>query len=203
MQPRQRDSEAHRRLRPLSARAMAALQQKEQSTITAGQQTQQHKMYTGCGSRSSPTGRGRGANRHTRPSCWPGSRCPRPSCSRSGRSSGSHQPACTAPRPFSAQTTQTHGQRFLHLLPSPAHQTGHTSVGQRPQCRTANSASPNASSTRRACCAAEITTLCVVPSLLVQRPTGVPFPLPVWDTGLTQSPAWATPHDCVTERQPA
>jgi hypothetical protein len=51
------------------------------------------KLFTCCGSRSSPTGRGHGANRRRRPSCWPGSRCPQPSCSRSGRSSGSHQPA--------------------------------------------------------------------------------------------------------------
>jgi hypothetical protein len=51
------------------------------------------KLFTCCGSRSSPTGRGHGANRRRQPSCWPGSRCPRPSCSRSGRSSGSHQPA--------------------------------------------------------------------------------------------------------------
>ena len=54
-------------------------------------------------SRSSPTGRERGASRRTMPSCSPGSRCPRPSCSRSERSSGSHQPGCTGPQPSSAQ----------------------------------------------------------------------------------------------------
>ena len=39
-----------------------------------------HKALIGCENRSSPTGRERGASRRTTPSCWPGSRYPRPSC---------------------------------------------------------------------------------------------------------------------------
>jgi len=67
-------------------------------------------------SRSSPTGRGHGASRRTMPSCWPGSRCPLPSCSRSGPSSGSHPPGCTGPQPFSAQDEEIGGNSEIRLL---------------------------------------------------------------------------------------
>ena len=41
--------------------------------------------------------------------CGPGSRCPRPSCSRSGRSSGNHRPGCTGPQPSSRKGWRTGG----------------------------------------------------------------------------------------------
>jgi hypothetical protein len=82
------------------------------------------RAFTCCGSRSSPTGRGRGASRRTQPSCWPGSRCPRPSCSRSGRSSGNRQPADGNGRRMLSQLSL---RREIHLLrsatrPSPPNQ---------------------------------------------------------------------------------
>ena len=58
-------------------------------------------------SRNSPTGRERGASRRMRPSCSPGSMCPRPSCSRSARSSGSRPPGCRGPRPSCRRVCRT------------------------------------------------------------------------------------------------
>ena len=43
----------------------------------------------------------------------PGSTCPPPSCSRSGRSSGSHRPGCTGPQPSSARR-RTRTQSSAH-----------------------------------------------------------------------------------------
>ena len=78
------------------------------------------RPFTGCGSRSSPTGHERGANRHKRPSCWPGSRCPQPSCSRSAQSSGSRQPVCTGRPPSCLYEQVTYCQRqqkqLLHAV---------------------------------------------------------------------------------------
>ena len=64
----------------------------------------------------------------------PGSRCPRPSCSRSGRSSGSHPPGCTGRQPSfrrgtgTVATPRTYACLSQHASPRQRHRHARESV---------------------------------------------------------------------------